>query len=119
MNKQDKKKRIAAYKGKPAVGGVYGIKNDVTGEILLLSTANLQAAANQFSFAQEFGSCVHMKLQKEWTRLGGDNFSLIIYDTMTKNETQSASAFRNDLKDLEEIWRERLTTECSEKGWKK
>jgi hypothetical protein len=90
-------------------------KTDVTGEILLLSTAHLEAAANQFAFAQKFGSCVHMKLQKEWAQLGGDSFSLIVYDSIRKNETQSDSAFRKDLSDLEEIWRERLSAERGKK----
>ena len=57
MDRQNRRELIAAYKGRKVRGGVFGIRNTVSGKILLLSTADLQGCENRFRFSQMTGSC--------------------------------------------------------------
>ena len=72
MINQNKKEALAAYKERVQIGGVCVIKNTVTGHMLLLSGANLQSCKNRFDFSKTVGSCVSMKLQKDWNEFGSD-----------------------------------------------
>jgi hypothetical protein len=108
MIQPDKKELIAKYKGRKIMGGVYAIKNGVTGRSLLLSAQDLQGSKNRFEFAQKTGSCVHPRLKDDWEVYGGKAFSLEMLEKLEKMETQTPDEFKEDIRVLLEIWLEKF-----------
>ena len=108
MDQPDKKELLAKYKARKIMGGVYAIKNRVTGRSLLLSAQDLQGSKNRFEFAQKTGSCVHPRLKDDWAVFGGEAFSLEILEELEKMETQTPDEFKEDIRVLSEIWLEKF-----------
>jgi hypothetical protein len=108
MDKQHRKDIISAYKERPIIGGVYGIKNMVNGKMLLLSTADLQGAKNRFQFCQLMNSCTYIKLQNDWKHLGAKSFVFETLEELKMQEGQTTREFKAELKVLEELWLEKL-----------
>ena len=108
MEKQNKKEILATYKERKIIGGVYLIKNNENNKALLLSTTDLQGSKNRFEFSQKTGSCVTLKLQKEWVEFGSNAFTMEVLEELNKNDTQTLKEFGDDIKMLEEIWLEKL-----------
>jgi len=108
LDKEKKKALISAYKERKQIGGVFVIKNTVTGQMLLMSTLDLQGAKNSFHFAQKVGGCFHMKLQEVWKEFGGEAFIMEVLEELKKQETQTNKEFRQDMDLLEEMWLEKL-----------
>ena len=106
MDTETKKELIAAYKEKKNIGGVYLIKNAKNGKALLLTAPDIQGAQNRYNFSRKTSSCVHPKLQADWGN-GGD-FSMEILDTLEKKADTGRKEFAEELKDLAEIWQEKL-----------
>jgi len=111
MKSEDKKKLIAAYKERDVIGGVYVIKNNATGKLLLESTLELAGSKNRFEFSQKTGSAVSFKLQKDWNTYGKDAFTFEVLEELKKGESQTAEEFGADIKLLKEIWQEKLSAE--------
>jgi hypothetical protein len=105
---KSKKELQAEYKERKVIGGVFAIKNTLTGRILLDSTPDLQGSINRFEFAKKTGSCVSMKLQKDWHPLEAPPFTLEVLEELEKTGNQSDAEFRADLLTLKEIWLEKL-----------
>jgi hypothetical protein len=96
------------YKERTVIGGVYTITNTASGKYLLSHAVNLQSVRNHFQFAATTGSTLHPKLQKDWQELGAQAFKLVILEELEQKPEQSATAFREDLQTLEQLWREKL-----------
>ena len=110
MKSNDKKKEILAqYKEKETIGGVYLIRNTVQNKLLLDATADLQSIKNRFEFAQNTGSCVNPKLQKDWSEHGSKAFVLEVLEELSKGNTQSDPEFKADVSLLREMWLEKLS----------
>ena len=107
--KKTKKELTSAYKQKPEEGGVFLIRNTLTGKVLLDASPNLAGQKNRFEFAKATKSCVHKKLEKDWKEYGGDAFEFEVLEEIRQGETQSSSAFAEDVKTLKEIWEEKLS----------
>ncbi len=107
----DKKRLILEYKEKKALGAVYGLKNTQTGKTLLLSTPNLGGAYNRFTFSKKNSSCIHPKLTQEWENPGPEFFIMEVYEELAKNPNQTQKDFLEDLKVLEDMWKEKLGAE--------
>lgn len=108
LDKQDRRDKIAAYKARPITGGVFCIKNTITGRILLQAATDLHGCKNRFDFSQMTGSCIEHRLQQDWKQYGAQAFAFEILDTMEKKETQTSREFRDDIDALLESWREKL-----------
>jgi hypothetical protein len=108
MDKQSKKEMSAAYVGRKKIGGVYVIRNLVTGKILLGSAPDVEGTKNRFSFSQATQSCVQPKLDDDWKLYGAKTFVLEILETLEKKETQTDREFADDIKTLKELWVEKL-----------
>ncbi len=113
MDKEKKKALISAYKERKQIGGVFVIRNTVTGQMLLLSTLDLQGAKNSFNFTKKVGGgCFHMKLQEVWKEFGDKAFEMEVLEELEKQETQTNKEFRQDMDLLEEMWLEKLPAEA-------
>ena len=96
------------YKERKVVGGIICIKNILNGKMLLDSTSSIQASLNRFDFSKKTGSCVSMKLQKDWFPATAPPFTLEVLEELEKAATQTDADFKSDLLILKELWLEKL-----------
>ena len=97
MDKDERKKRIDAYRRRVCVGGVYIVRNSVSGRVYLDCTADIAAIENRFAFSKQTHSCVFPRLKNDWDACGPDAFSLEVIETLEKSENQTNEAFTDDL----------------------
>ena len=69
----------------------------------------MQSAKNRFEFSRTTGSCVDLKLQSDWDRQGGGQFSFKVLEELEKGETQTEDNFKADIEILKEIWHDKLS----------
>jgi hypothetical protein len=103
-----KKELQAEYKERKVIGGIFAVKNTLTGKMLLDSTSDLQGSVNRFEFSKKTGSCVSMKLQRDWTPASAPPFAIEILEELEKGANQTDAEFTTDLLLLKEIWLEKL-----------
>lgn len=106
-----KKELQAEYKEREIVGGVYIIRNTFKNKVLLESTTDLQGIKNRFEFSKKVGSCVNMKLQKDWLEQDSSQFVLEVLEELEMVKTQTPKEFKADTDLLKEIWLEKLLNE--------
>jgi len=112
MNDINMKKELQSqYKEREIIGGVFIIKNTITGKILLDSAADLQSSKNRFEFAKKSGSCINMKLQADWNTQNGEHFVFEVLEELKKGETQTQAEFKADIALLKTLWLEKLADE--------
>jgi len=97
----------AAYMEKKKVGGIYAVRNSVTGKALLGAATDMAGFRNRFSFSLATGSCIHPKLEADWKELGGTSFVLEVLETLEKKETQTDREFADDIAVLKDLWLEK------------
>lgn len=105
--KRTKRELTSAYKQKPEEGGVFLIRNTITGKVLLDATPNLAGQRNRFEFAKATKSCIHKKLEKDWKEYGTDAFEFEVLEELKQTESQTSGEFAEDIKTLKEIWEEK------------
>lgn len=110
MDKLSKKELLAKYKERKVVGGVFAVRNSANNKMLVQSATNLQAAKNQFEFSQQTGGFTHMKLQEDWKKYGNSVFTYEVLEELEKKETQTDKEFSEDIKVLEQMWLEKLSS---------
>ena len=108
-NGTSRKALARQYKERIKLGGVYLIRNTLTGKLLLEATTNLQGSKNRFAFAQSTGSCIDLKLQADWDRQGSADFVLEVLEELDMGEGQSDADFKKDILLLKELWLEKLS----------
>jgi hypothetical protein len=113
LDQEARKRLIDDYKkrSRTDTGGVYLIRNTKNGKILVEIASDIEAAENRFGFSQKTGSCINMKLNKDWAVYGPDVFKFEIAETIDKNENQTPMEFREDLNVLKQMWMEKLDAE--------
>ncbi|UOO36823.1 GIY-YIG nuclease family protein [Oscillospiraceae bacterium CM] len=109
MDKEHRKQQITDYKERQQTGGVFIIKNTVNGKVLLDAAPDILAAQNRFEFAKQMNSCVTPKLKADWEKDSATAFTFQVLETLDKSDTQTAEQFRDDLKVLKELWRDKFS----------
>jgi hypothetical protein len=109
-DKETKKRLINAYKerAQTQTGGVYLIRNNANGRVLVDVAADMAAAVNRFNFTKQMNTCVNAKLTKDWAHYGSGVFELEVAETMDKSEKQSPAEFLEDLQVLKKMWQEKF-----------
>lgn len=115
MDKQQRAEIRAAYKKAPQPAGVFMIKNNVTGKILLGSSLNLNGPMNRIKFELTFGWHKNRPLQEDWNRYGADNFSFEIVEQLEPSDDPTVN-LSDELTALEELWLAELAP-FGEKGY--
>ena len=112
-DKESRKQLIDAYKerSRTQTGGVYAVRNTQNGRIFLDASADITASENRFKFAQSTGSCVNVKLNRDWAEFGSGAFTFEILETIDKNEDQTPAEFREDIDLLKKMWIEKYAPE--------
>ena len=111
MDSISKKDLIAQYKDRDKVGGVYLIRNTQNNRLILDSATDLGSIKNRFEFSLKTGSCVYMKLQKDWAAQGGAGFVFEVLEEIEKTNSQTDEGFKADVDLLREMWLEKLSGE--------
>lgn len=105
---KSKKELKMQYKERKVVGGVFVIRNTLKDKLLLDATTDLQGSKNRFAFAQQTGSCIHPKMQKDWQEQKGAGIDFEVLEELEKGETQTDAEFAADIMTLKELWKEKL-----------
>ena len=111
QDNSSRKDMIQRYKERKKLGGVYVVRNTIKDKILIEATADLSSSKNRFEFAQKTGSCVDLKLKKDWNDQRGAGFVFEVLEELEKGETQTDAEFSADVKLLKELWIEKMADE--------
>lgn len=114
MEKEKRRQLAAEYKLQKVTGGVYAVRNPKTGTFFMKADTNLEGSRNRFEFSKLSG-CMFHQLRREWDQYGADAFEFVILEETAQKETESPTAFKDRLKEMEAAWREKLETEKNEK----
>jgi len=104
----DRKKELKRqFKETPVEAGIFQIKNNLNGKILVGSTKNFKTL-NGVKFSLEANTYTpNRKLQNEWNQYGKDAFSFEILEKLKKNDDPFVNE-KEALQELEEKWLEKL-----------
>jgi hypothetical protein len=96
-----------AYKEAPRRAGVYQIRNQNSGRVLLGSSTNLHGPLNKHRFMLSIGRHNNAALQEDWNRLGADAFTFEILEEVKPSQDPHFD-LDAELTLLERIWLEKL-----------
>ena len=106
----DKKQIIKDYKQQKQPTGVYAVINKVDKIMFVGTSKNLPAVLRRFEFTLQMESFPYQKLIDDYKKLGKENFEIKVLDELEiKNEI--TTDIDKELKTLEEMWIEKLTSE--------
>lgn len=111
QDKQNRKEIIQQYKEKKSTAAVCSITNTANDKVLIVSGMDLNSIKNKFEFSKQVGSAPYMKLQKDWNKFGADKFELAVLEELEQQENQTIKEFKEDIKELEQMWIERFDEE--------
>ncbi|MDD3168337.1 MAG: GIY-YIG nuclease family protein [Eubacteriales bacterium] len=111
MDKDRKREIVSEYKQRKTTGGVYKVTNTANGRYMLKAEVDLQSFRNRFNFSMRMKSCLHPKMQKDFSQYGAEVFTLEFLEETEKKEEESAMGFKDRLKRLEEAWAEKFDPE--------
>ena len=107
MNEQKRIQIRDDYKSKPNVGAVYAIDCSGNQRRLLKWTVDIEGLKNRFKFALATKGSPDPALNTEWKQYGSESFSLVVLEEMEMKKDQTAREFREDMKQLYELWLEK------------
>ena len=107
MEKLSKQALKEQYKNRTIVGGIYRIKCSGSNEAWLRSTTDMQGSLNRFNFSVSVGSAPEMCMKQDWEKYGKSTFSFEILEEMKKKDAQTLQEFKEDIKTLFELWKEK------------
>ena len=89
--------------------GVGAVRNIANGKVLILSSQNLPALLNRHQAQLRLNAHANRLLQADWNSLGAEAFEFVVLDTLTPKD-DSAYDPTDDLRTLEELWLEKITS---------
>ena len=107
MDSERKKALLREYKETPLPMGVFQIKNNVTGKLLLLKALNLPGIINRHQLELRRGMHRNSQLQADWNQYGEAAFSFDILATLKPDE-YLPEYYPTAVNDLFEAWLEKL-----------
>ena len=106
----DRKAMLRAYKEAPRPAGIFGVRNLVSGAVLLGATKNLTGMLNRQRFALDSGMHTNKVLQRDYDQLGAGAFAFEVLDELEPSDDPTAD-LSDELATLETMWRDRLAAE--------
>jgi group I intron endonuclease len=95
------------YKERRKPSGVFQIRNNANGKILLGSSLNLEGPLNSHKFMLSIGRHPNEPLQRDWNEFGADQFSFEILEVVKVKDDPEFN-LDDELTLLEQIWIEKL-----------
>ena len=112
MGKTERQKRLlAAYKERKVVGGVCRVTCTATGTCLLLAAPELRSQRSRFVQAVSTGMPLVPAMARDWRAWGAEAFRFEVLEELEQKEDRTDREFRDDLKALAGLWREKLAGE--------
>ncbi len=111
----DRRKAIREYKESRRPAGVYRVRNLRSGRMLLGSSVDLPSILNRHRAVLRLGGHLDHELQRDWNELGADAFDFEVLDTLELSDDPAYDP-RDDLRVLEQLWREKLAGEPTYSG---
>jgi group I intron endonuclease len=113
MDKQQRKQLIQNYKQTHRPMGIYQLKNQINGKLLIGSSMNLDAAFNRETFMLSMNSHINRELQEDWNQYGKDAFTFDILERIKPREEiithpDELEKYQTELKEMEEKWLQKL-----------
>lgn len=106
----DKKQITKDYKQQKQPAGVYAVHNKADNKMYIGTSKNLPAVIRRFEFTLQMESFPYQDLIDDYKKLGKENFEVKILDGLElKNESEKE--IDTELKELEDLWIERLKSE--------
>lgn len=106
--KMDRRKELKqAYKENPRPMGVFQIRNQANGKILVASSMNLPGTFNSHRFQLNMNVHRNHDLQEDWNKQGADTFAFEILEEL-KTEELPQETWRDEVLELEKKWLEQL-----------
>ena len=96
-----------SYKEAPRQAGIFQVKNNKTGKILLGSSTNLHGPLNKHRFMLSLGKHDNADLQRDWKQYGADAFTFEILEVVKPSQDPLFN-LDDELTLLEQIWLEKL-----------
>jgi hypothetical protein len=105
-----KKELKQAYKQHKPIMGVFQVKNETNGKVLIEGSTDVQARWNRHLTELRFGSHRNPQLQKDWNEAVSEDFTFTILSTLEYLEGKNVD-YAQEVKTLEEIVVEELGLE--------
>ncbi len=102
-----KKELKQAYKQHKPVMGVFQVKNETNGKVLIEGSTDVQARWNRHRTELRFGSHRNTQLQKDWNEASPENFIFTILSEL-KYLDEGNVDYAQEVKALEEMVVEEL-----------
>jgi len=113
MKNQNRKEIIKEYKQTHRPMGVYQIKNNVNGKILVGGSLNLEGIFNREKFTLKLGMHTNKELQRDWREFGEENFIFEVLEHIRPQEEiiinqDELKKYKYELEKLENKWLDKL-----------
>jgi len=101
------------YDQRPREAAVYALRNLITGRSLIASTADLASIRNRLEFGISTNSTgvLDRRLVADARAHGMGSFVIDVLDVLDPDPNGDETQTTSDLKQLEELWREKLAEE--------
>lgn len=109
----EKKKLIEAYKQTKTERGVIAVRCKSNGKMMVDAMNNLRSAFTSLKMSLQMKNCWIRSLQEDFDRFGADDFEYLVLDVLKEHDTPGYD-YRYDLRELTELWREKLAAEGTE-----
>ncbi|NTU72079.1 MAG: GIY-YIG nuclease family protein [Coriobacteriia bacterium] len=107
----DRKAASRAYREERRPVGIFRVRLAPGGYAYLSSSVDLPSMANRQRFQLEMGSHPDKTLQAEFNRIGSEGYEFEVLDTLELPDDLAYNP-RDDLRELLDMWRERLAAEA-------
>jgi hypothetical protein len=110
MDKTRRKELRAQAKETRPLAGVYRMVNTRTGKALLATTTNLPNVQSKLEFSQstKTANVLDLRLHADIRLYGIESFTLEVLETLEVIPEMTPDQIKDDLKTLEELWREKF-----------
>ena len=96
-----------SYKQMKATMGVFQVKNQVNGKVLIEGSTDISSKWNRHRTELRFGSHRNLPLQRDWNNLGEENFLFSVLSELEIKEDETLDP-KTEVKHLTEIVQEAL-----------
>lgn len=103
----DKKTLKRQYLETKTRAGVYAIRNQVTGRVLVAGSTNVQGTLNRHRFELQHGQHRNARLAQDWVEHGETNFLFDVIDMVKPSGDPEFDAAR-ELEMLVGLWRQEI-----------
>lgn len=104
---KSRKELVEEYKQRKPVAGVFQIKNNKTGRVLIDDSSDVHSKWNRHRTELRFGTHRNKALQKDWNELGEEHFEFSVLSELEQKEDENLN-LRSEAKLLREMLEEEL-----------